>query len=268
MEIKGHLRVYCVTGAVTAFVSYTSAGASLFTLAAISVDRCFAIHRPLKYRALVTTNGVVMVALVLWILGAVGASTRLYLSVTKFMFSLAFVMLVSLMTIFVANLKAFRSLKKQKARIIKRMRLYQGQEEVKLARSRKFLVTMLYILGLVLLCYVPFASVTVVTALNGVTSNTRAAWNIADAIGYMNSSLNPFFYCLRMRDISNAVRMILRRTFCSFLRNNQVKPVKQVYPVSGYPMTQKNRNTLTAIPEEFQQGSTTVTSSGCLTTSF
>ncbi|XP_031573015.1 melanocyte-stimulating hormone receptor-like [Actinia tenebrosa] len=248
MEIKGDVKVYCVTGAVTAFVSYTSAGASLFTLAAISVDRYFAIHRPLRYRAVVTPSAVAMVALALWIMGATGASTRLYLSVTHFMFSLALVMLISLITIFSANLKAFRSLKAQKALIIQKMQLHRGQEEVKLAQSRKYLVTMLYILGLVLLCYVPFVSVTLVTAMYGVTSSTRAAWNIADTIGYMNSTLNPFLYCLRMREISNAVRKILRKYCCRHFRNNQVELVK---PVSQGTV-KRSKKELSTIYEEPQ----------------
>lgn len=260
MEIKGDLVGYCVTGAVTAFVSYTSAGASLFTLAAISVDRCFAIHRPLRYRVVVTPNAVAMVALALWILGAIGASTRLYLSVTHFMFSLALVMLISLLTIFSANLKAFRSLKTQKALIVQKMQLHQGQDEVKLAQSRKFLMTMLYILGLVLLCYVPFVSVTLLTAMYGVTSSTRAAWNIADTIGYMNSTLNPIFYCLRMREIAKAVRKILHRHF----RNNQVKPVKPVKPVSQGAV-RRNKIKLSTIHEE-PRPSTTMDTQGRLST--
>lgn len=244
-EIKGDLVGYCVTGAVTAFVSYTSAGASLFTLAAISVDRCFAIHRPLRYRAVVTPSAVAMVAVALWILGAIGASTRLYLSVTHFMFSLALVMFIPLITIFSANLKAFRSLKAQKALIVKKMQLHRGQDEIKLAQSRKFLVTMMYILGMVLLCYVPFVSVTLVTAMYGVTSSTRAAWNIADPIGYMNSTLNPIFYCLRMREVANAVRKIFRRYCCRILTDNQVEPVSQV-------STRRTRNELSTIHEEPQ----------------
>lgn len=252
MEIRGDKTWFCVTGAATAFVSYTTAGASLFTLAAMSIDRWLAIDYPFEYRSIVTSCRVGRTLLVLWILGAIGSSLRLFLTVKYFMFSLSIVMLVGLIIIFVANIRAFRSLKKQRQRLLRRMQLHQGQEEIKLARSRKFLITMLYVLGLVLLCYVPFGTVTVVTAMDGVTSSTRAAWNIADPIGYMNSSLNPIVYCLRIPDIAKAVKALINKLYCSLgFRVIRVKPENNIpNKFADLRDTKNSLGKLPTIPEE------------------
>ena len=250
LEIKGDVTWYCVTGAATAFVSYTTAGASLFTLAAMSVDRWLAIDYSLEYRSVVTSYRVGMVTALLWSLAAIGSSLRLVLSVKYFFFSLSFVMLIALSIIFVANIRAFRSLKIQRRRVLRRMKLHQGQEEVKLARSRKFLITMLYVLGLVLLCYVPFGTVTVLTAMDSVTSETRAAWNIADPIGYMNSSLNPIVYCLRLPGIANAVRDVIQQLCCSSsARVTRVNPLNEI-KFADLGNNHSASRKLTTIPEE------------------
>lgn len=249
MEIKGDVTWFCVTGATTAFVSYTTAGASLFTLAAMSVDRWIAIDCALEYRSVVTSYRVGMTTVILWCVAAIGSSLRLFLSVKYFFFSLSIVMLIALSIIFVANIRAFRSLRIQRRRLLRRMQIYQGQEEVKLERSRKFLITMLYVLGLVLVCYVPFGTVTVVTAMDGVTSKARAAWNIADPIGYMNSSLNPIVYCLRIPGIANAVRDVIKQLCCI----SSSSRVTQVNPLNSAKFADLGHNylgQLTTIPEE------------------
>ncbi|XP_032242333.1 beta-3 adrenergic receptor isoform X1 [Nematostella vectensis] len=133
-EIEGDVTLFCVTGAITAFVSYTLAGAGLFTLTAISVDRCLAIYRPMKYRACVTPKAVVQASVCMWIVAAFGASTRLLLNVKYFMFSLGVTMFVSLTTILVCSVLAFRSLKTQKEQIAGEMRLHQGKQ-MRLERS-------------------------------------------------------------------------------------------------------------------------------------
>ena len=71
-------------------------------------------------------------------------------------------------------------------------------------------MTVLYVYGLMLAFYLPFISVVMSEAILGVTQSVILAYDVATAIVFINSSLNPFIYCWRMAQIRFAVKNILK----------------------------------------------------------
>ena len=58
--------------------------------------------------------------------------------------------------------------------------------------------------------YLPYISVVMTEAILGVTQSVTLAYDVATAIVFINSSLNPFIYCWRIAQIRLAVRNILK----------------------------------------------------------
>ena len=77
-------------------------------------------------------------------------------------------------------------------------------------------MTVLYVYGLMLAFYLPFLiSVVMSEAILGVTQSVTLAYDVATAIVFINSSLNPIIYCWRMAQIRLAVINILENfMFC------------------------------------------------------
>ena len=92
---------------------------------------------------------------------------------------------------------------------------------VDVLKCKKSAVTVLYVYGLMLAFYLPFISVVMVVmseAILGVTQSVTLAYDVATAIVFINSSLNPIIYCWRMAQIRLAVINILENfMFCKNL---------------------------------------------------
>ena len=54
---------------------------------------------------------------------------------------------------------------------------------------------MVYILGIFVLCYIPFLCVKVVYKIDGYTTRVKTAYLYASTIVFLNSSFNPLVYC-------------------------------------------------------------------------
>ena len=87
---------------------------------------------------------------------------------------------------------------------------------VDVLKCKKSAVTVLYVYGLMLAFYLPFLiSVVMSEAILGVTQSVTLAYDVATAIVFINSSLNPIIYCWRMAQIRLAVINILENfMFC------------------------------------------------------
>ena len=68
-----------------------------------------------------------------------------------------------------------------------------------------------------LLCYTPmFTGVSVSVSVNDFSK----AWTLAETVAFMNSSINPFLYCWRLRQLRAAVIKIARQMLCKQMEGN------------------------------------------------
>ena len=61
-------------------------------------------------------------------------------------------------------------------------------------------------------CYLPYAVVRVMVAIVGRRLLVSEA--VAASVVYLNSSLNPIFYCWKIKEIRQEVKKVVRQTFC------------------------------------------------------
>ena len=64
-----------------------------------------------------------------------------------------------------------------------------------------------------ILIYLPHTIATLVTMLRGLSPCTAFAWNITILLIFLNSTLNPFLYCWKIRALRQAVKDTLKKYF-------------------------------------------------------
>ena len=72
-----------------------------------------------------------------------------------------------------------------------------------------------------IICYLPFC---VVLTLYGLSINDKEGeWEFAFTVVFMNSSINPFLYCWRLRELRAAVVKTARQMLCKQTEQNQTE---------------------------------------------
>ena len=206
-EVVGDFPTYCVTWLVSRVVGRWLSNASLYTLAAISIDRVLAIHLKTRYRTVVTSKRIVAVLVVVWCVAALIACVRLFATVGNFLLAVACSYLACLVTMLLAYLKSFQALREHQRSVQPRA----GNTTVNLAGYRRSLNTMMLIVGVTLLCYLPFICLSTYLAFTGRNPVERAAWTIVDLLVFMNSVVNPLLYFWRIPNFRRAVRDMFKR---------------------------------------------------------
>lgn len=87
-------------------------------------------------------------------------------------------------------------------------------------------ITMLYIITLFLGTFIPFITVLVIKMRRGGGPRLNITYNFFATFVYFNSSLNPFVYCFRLKEIRIAVFKILGRKYTIDM-NGDVVPVSR-----------------------------------------
>ncbi len=99
-----------------------------------------------------------------------------------------------------------------------------------ISRYRKSVLTILYVLGAILLCYVP-SGISHMIALFFETEVSEFLLHVGGTMVLLNSSINPLVYCWRIKEIRRFVISKLRQVFGASglsnraVRDNQVRPV-------------------------------------------
>ena len=83
-----------------------------------------------------------------------------------------------------------------------------GQPTINLAKYKRSLVSILYILALFSFCFLPMIATLAVTAQVGANPETMAAYLVSSVLLFSSSSLNPGLYLWRMNDIRNGVKQL------------------------------------------------------------
>ena len=89
-----------------------------------------------------------------------------------------------------------------------------AQPAMHMAKYKKSVFTILYILAIFLICYLPMAiSFGLIPVLN-YEKETVPLLNFSFLLAFMSSSLNPVLYLWRMKDIRNEVARLIKAVLC------------------------------------------------------
>ena len=203
-------RIFSTTGIIFC-------GVSLMTLTAISVDRLFALLLGLRYRQVVTLRRVRYLVATLW-LYQVSISTTFYLNADFFVTAICAEGVLCIITLTCCYCKIYLKLRQHHAQV--QGHAHQGQLNggigINLARYKKTVSSALWVQTLYLVSYIPFGLTVAAYAVTGpLTPSLYLILYVQFSFVFLNSSLNPFLYCWKMRDVRQAVKDTIRGLWCS-----------------------------------------------------
>ena len=192
--------------------AYALCSVSLLTMTAISVDRLLALLLGLRYRELVTLKRTYILVATFWVLSGFTALSNLLDHRIATWFGI--LVIPSCLSIsLVSYTKIFRTLIHHQAQVQDHVQQQPNQPNaLNMAQYRKAVYSAVWVQLALVVCYVPFSIVETVIALSKTySSHLVIKWGLAIALIYYNSTLNPFIYYWRIREVRRAVKQTIRR---------------------------------------------------------
>ncbi len=195
-------------------------GASLMTLSLIiSVERYFAICHPFKHRFWITKMKVKRAVFILWLFLLAlsvsllfGYSYQIYFLVLTLLTFIAIAVTSFACCGIMIKLKVRRkrhvSVEDIECRIRSHSSASTTSNEIE-KRDFKIAITMFYIIGAIVICYLPMFAAIIYAQVVGSRDKLylKYFYPIAMTLIFLNSLLNPVIYCLRNRKFISAIRM-------------------------------------------------------------
>ena len=207
---------------------------SMFTSTALSMDRLLALLLGLRYRHVVTLKRVRVVVFSFWLIAVLCVFMFLF---WKKNIALATSTVLALLSVIISLLSY--------TIIFIRLRLHQGFVQhnahrekpnrgvgipFNVGRYKKTVASIALVQLAFVVCYVPFALVLVIALLNDghITPTSFIFGSFATILVYLDSSLNPFLYYWRIKEVRQAVKATIRHLYCSCLSCSCFKPGRSI----------------------------------------
>lgn len=193
-------------------LSFATCGISLFSITAISVDRFLAVHYHLRYPSIVTSFRAKSTLAIMWF-------TIFLLSGVYFWSKHGYFLLIAIgvclcLTISIYSyIRIYRIVRHQQVKIHCQQQAVSSQlnnVSNMLLLKRSALNSFLFFIVMIIF-YFPMC---VAMSLYVITYGWQRAWSFATTAVFMNSSVNPFLYCWRLRELRTPVGKTLRKMCC------------------------------------------------------
>ena len=196
--------------------SFALCSVSLLTLTAISVDRLLALLLGIRYRPIETLKRTRILTATFWVISVAAGS----FSVTHTRISVlyAIILILSCTVISMASYtKIFCTLRHHQTQVQDHAQQQPSQTTaLNMERYRKVVSGALLVQLALLVCYAPKFIILVVKIYRKKTysSHVLVINGITSILTYFNSTLNPFLYCWKIREVRQAVKQTIRQALC------------------------------------------------------
>ena len=194
-------------------VAFVFSGVSLMTLTAVSVDRLLALSLGLRYRQVVTIRRVGALLSCFWILCLAGSLMKRFWSFTIFLTMVSSIIILCLITSVYCYSKIFLRLRHHQVQIQGHVHQEQpngGEIPLNIARYRKTVSAALWVQITLVACYLPYALLLSLPSLFSLREASHILGRrYTTSLVYVNSSLNPFLYCWKIKGVRQAVKETL-----------------------------------------------------------
>lgn len=209
--LQGNLNLFCSVQPYYAAVAYYFCSVSFITMTAISVERFLALRLGVKYRLVVTVKKVALILVFMSMGCAVWAISRMWHILINKISGL----IIGLLSVVVTSSCYFRiysSLRVSKTRIAShQLPRSRPRNVLNMALYRRSVNSTLSVFGFLVTCYIPYLCALIAVAFLGYSASVVLATNLTTLVIFLNSSLNPFIYCWRIREIRTRVIAIIRK---------------------------------------------------------
>ena len=214
MSVKSKRWDICYNVNVALFIaSYILCAVSLLVLTAISVDRLLALWLGLRYRQVVTLRSVYITVIVMWVLPIV--ATTSYIWNPQLLSLLLYIHLSFCLSIIIFSyMKIFFTLRHYQIQVTVAQEQPRQAIPLNIARYRKAVYSALWVQVTLFICYLPFGITQALTESVKVSSSFYLAKTFSFTFVFLNSSLNPFLYCWKIKEVRQPVKDVIRQIYC------------------------------------------------------
>ena len=195
-------------------VAYSFCGVSLLIITAISVDRFLALHYHLRYSTLVTIPRVRYMIAVVWCINFL--TTAVYFS-NDFIyhFVIAVITGICLTVSTFSYMGIYRIVRRHRLQIHAQreaVQYFTSEEHLHYVRVKQSALNTFIFYIILVMCYLPMY---ILLTLHGLSQKPwPPAWNFATTLVFANSSINPFLFCWRLRELRGAAVKTAKKIFC------------------------------------------------------
>ena len=199
---------------ISKITAFWLCGVSLCTMTAISIDRFLALQYPMRYQATITVNQRALntLVIIIWLHNFVFSGFYVW------NWPLYFIMIATGVCLFISistfcYIRIYRIVRRHQNQIQAQQQAAQqnttdGDNSNIVRMKRSALNTFIFYIAMIL-CYFPIIISLCVASIT--SKDLPELWHLADTVVFLNSSVNPFLYCWRLKEIRKAVLKILRQ---------------------------------------------------------
>ena len=200
----------CTLTKVRNLISVFLTVVTLLIVTAMSVDRYLAIYLHLRYEQVVTEKRTRKVLLCLWLISSLPSVMMSFDAATIYVV-MTLIIAVCLAIITFVWIKIYEVVRHHQAQIQNQMAV--ASQSFNMARFRNSAISTVLVLVIILLCYVPLLVSNICIAASLSPLNV-VLLEICYVFVLLNSSLNPFVYFWRQRDLRAQAKQLVMRFCC------------------------------------------------------
>ena len=209
LVITNRMRICKITEGILHASSAVLCGISLSNLTAISLDRLLALQLGLRYRQVVTVPRVRGFIALSWLVYT-SLGLLYYLNVDIYLIVLPINTLLCIIPLTVCYMKIVVTIRLRQARIYERAQL-NNVNPGRLQMYQKTVTYSMWVSLAIIFFYLPFMVVIVFRLIHGNSLSLVRVEGLAACLVFLNSSLDPFIYCWKIKEVRQAVKMTVRR---------------------------------------------------------
>ncbi len=195
-------------------------GVSLFTITAITVDRFLALRYHMRYATLVTKSRVKYTLVIIWLISFVVSGFDFWNTHVHSLL-VGVVIIICLIICTFSYIRIYLIVRRHQLQIHAQQQAVQSfnvANNLNMVRLKRSAVNTFVFFIALILCYFPLY---VLLTLHGISgSNWQPEWKFASTLVFSNSSINPFLYCWRLRELRTAVVKTARQMLCKQTEEN------------------------------------------------
>ena len=193
-------------------MAMAACGVSISTMTVISVDRFLALHYHMRYPNLMTTNRAMYTSATLWIINFL-LSLLSFLNMNAYYFAGAIGVAFCLLFSTVCYIRIYRIVRKHQLQIQQQaVDSMNAENNRNMHRSKRSAINTFIFYIVMILCYTPLIISMIMLGIPNIP--VTKPWNLADTVAFLNSAINPFLYCWRLRELQTAVVKAARKMLC------------------------------------------------------
>ena len=185
-------------------------GVSLLMIGGISIDRFIAIVKPLHYPSTVTSIRVTRFVVASWALSVLAQSAEFWGPRLAFAVSSLYI-LTCLSSSITCHTTMYKILRRHRLQIHTHVQaINDSNTRTAMARLGRSAFNTFVVFIVLLICYFPYLAVYIVH-FTGKAGDLKLWMQLSATVVFLNSALNPFLYCWRIREIRVATLRTFRR---------------------------------------------------------